>query len=398
MNTQLTSNELRSPALRARRGFTFAEILLAMSLMLVIIGLSTQLFRKQSRAVADQSGRLDAQQNSRFALSMIDRELRMAGVGVVDAQPLLVQAAPLAVTFNADLVALDTGDKGAVYINPDADSLATIVFHRSRKVLLPTSTTQYPDSTFKTSTGAPSSAETISYWLSTDSSSTITNAYILWRRANDRTPKMVARGIIVAPTDTVFQYFRVDSSSTLVPLTAAQLPLLHVSTGHGTTADTGKLAWIDSVREVTIRLKSVYHDPRSGKDIIRRLETTVHLMNAGLIHRTTCGQPPIAVAVTSVVTPANGVTVPQTFVTVAWTPSIDDGAGENDVQRYAIYRRLSPATDWDDPITSVPAGSATYSFIDTDVQSGQTWVYGVAAQDCTPTLSSIGTAAPLVIP
>ena len=39
-------------------------------------------------------------------------------------------------------------------------------------------------------------------------------------------------------------------------------------------------------------------------------------MNAGLLHHTTCGQPPIApTAVTATVTAANGTTVPQTYVT-----------------------------------------------------------------------------------
>jgi prepilin-type N-terminal cleavage/methylation domain-containing protein len=383
---------------RPRHGFSLVEVLLAMSLMLVIIGLSTQLFRKQSSAVATQAGKLDAQQNSRFAMSMIDRELRIAGVGVVDAQPLLVQAAPLALTFNADLAALDTGDKSAVYINPDADSSAVDVLRSSNKITLPTSSTQYPDTTYIKSVGVPSDAETISYWLSKDSTSSHSNEYILFRRANARPVRVVAKGIIVNPTDTVFQYFRPDSTGALQPVTVAQLPLLHPAITHGAASDTGKRAWIDSVRTVKVTLQSVYHDPRTGKDVLRTLRTTVHLMNAGLIHRSTCGQPPIAVAVTAVVTPADGITVPQTYVTVAWTPSIDDGAGENDVQRYAIYRKLSTVTDFDEPLTSVPAGASSYSFADTDVQSGQSWVYGVAAQDCTPLSSAIGTATAVTIP
>lgn len=387
-----------TPALRARRGFTLAEVVLAMSLMLVLIGLSTQLFQKQSRAVATQAGRLDAQQNSRFAMSMIDRELRIAGVGVVDAQPLLVQAAPLAITFNADLAALDTGDKGAVYINPDADSAAVDVLRNSEKVTLPTSTNQYPDSTYMQNGGVPSNAETISYWLSHDSTSSYTNEYILFRRANARPAKVVAKGIVVNPGDTVFQYFKADSSGTLHAVPIASLPLIHFAAMHGSAADTGTSSWTDSLREVKVTLVSVYHDPRTGKDVTRKMQSIVHLMNAGLIHRSTCGQPPIAVAVTATLTPADGITVMQPFVTIAWSPSVDDGSGENDVERYAIYRRLSSATTFDEPLTSVPAGSASYSFVDSDLQSGQSWIYGVAAQDCTPSSSSIGTAPAVVIP
>ena len=50
------------------------------------------MFRMQSMSVSTQTGRLDAQQNSRFAMSMLERELRVAGAGVADQQPLLVMA------------------------------------------------------------------------------------------------------------------------------------------------------------------------------------------------------------------------------------------------------------------------------------------------------------------
>src|ERR1700759_3650812 len=122
---------------RARRGFTLIEIMISMTLMLTIIGLSTQLFRKQANAVAQQSGRLDAQQNSRFAVSMLERELRVAGMGVVDQQPLLVMAGPTSITFNADLAALDTGALGAVNINPDADSAPVGVWRSAGRLQLP---------------------------------------------------------------------------------------------------------------------------------------------------------------------------------------------------------------------------------------------------------------------
>ena len=176
-------------------------MLLSMSLMLAILGMSTQLFRKQSNAVSSQAGRLDAQQNSRFALSAIERELRVAGVGVADAQPILVQAGALAITFNADLVSPDTGDLGAVYINPDADSAGVDLLRTNEKITLPGTTKLYPDTNYMQNTGVPSNAETISFWLSQDSTSTHSNEYILFRRVNARPPKVVARGIIYDPAD-----------------------------------------------------------------------------------------------------------------------------------------------------------------------------------------------------
>ncbi len=389
---------MQPSSLRVRRGFTLAEMVLAMSLMLTLVGLSVQLFQKQSSSVSTQAGRLDAQSNSRFALSMLDRELRVAGVGVADVQPLLVQAGAVALTFNADLVALDTGDLGAVYINPDADSAGVSVMRTSNKITLPGMARQYPDTTYLQNVGVPSNAETISYWLSHDSTSSRSNEYILFRRLNARPAKVVARGIIYNTGDTIFQYFKSDTTGALTAIPSSLLPLVHSAPIHGAQADTGRAALVDSIRQVKVQFTSVYHDKRTNSDTYRRMQTTIRLMNAGLIHHTTCGAAPIGVTPAATVTAANGSSVPQTFVTISWTASVDDGAGEKDVERYAIYRRLQSVASFDQPFASVPAGSATYSFQDTDVTSGQVWVYGVAAQDCTPASSPVGNTSSVSIP
>src|SRR5579884_1270528 len=147
---------------RARRGFTMVELMLSVSLMLAVFGMSLQLFRNQSKSMATQSGRLSSQQNARFAIASLDRELRAAGIGVVDAQPLLVMAAPLAITFNADLVSIDTGDLGAVYIDQTADSAGVDVMRTSEKLALPLNAKLYPDTTYMQASGVPSLAETVS--------------------------------------------------------------------------------------------------------------------------------------------------------------------------------------------------------------------------------------------
>lgn len=385
-------------SLRARRGFTIIEVLISMALMLAVIGMSTQLFRRQSAAVSMQAGRLDAQQNSRFAIANLDRELRMAGGGVADKQPLLVMAGPTAVTFNADLVALDTGDLAAVYINPDADSDAVNVLRSTNKITLPGTTKLYPDTTYMQNVGVPSLAETISYWLSKDSTSTRNNEYILFRRANARPPRVVARGILYNPGDTIFRYYKADTTGALVPISGALLPLIHTAPIHGTNADTGKSALTDSIRQVRVQFTSIFHDPRTGKDVTRRMQSTIRLMNAGLIRHTTCGNAPLGVTPTATVTAANGTTVLQTYVTISWSKSIDETTGEKDVERYAIYRRLSSSPTFDEPFASVPAGQSSYTFTDSDVTSGQSLVYGVTALDCTPLASPMGQTSTVVIP
>jgi hypothetical protein len=77
---------------------------------------------------------------------------------------------------------------------------------------------------------------------------------------------------------------------------------------------------------------------------------------------------------------------------------VDDGAGEKDVERYAIYRRLVSQTDFGEPIASIVGGHSTYSFIDTDLQTGQQWIYGVSALDCSPSNSAMASATVVTIP
>lgn len=386
---------------RARRGFTLIEIMISMTLMLTIIGLSTQLFRKQANAVAQQGGRLDAQQNSRFAISSLERELRVAGVGVVDQQPLMVMAGATALTFNANLVALDTGDFGSVYINPDADSASASVWRRADRMQLPGTTAFYPNSTYVKAAGVFSDAETITYYLVADSSTSYANEYILWRRVNARPPRMIARGIFYRPgTDTLFRYFKSDTLGTLTEIPRSTLPIVHTATVHGTQADTGLSAMTDSIRQVRAQFTSIVHHSAAANDTsTRRLNLTIKLMNAGLIHHSACGSVPIApTGVTATVTPANGTTVLQTYVTIRWTASVDDGGGERDVERYAIYRRLTSQATFDQPLGSLVGGHANYSFIDTDLQSGQQWVYGITALDCSPANSAMVSSSTASIP
>ena len=55
--------------------------------------------------------------------------------------------------------------------------------------------------------------------------------------------------------------------------------------------------------------------------------------------------------------------------------------------------------DWGDPYLSLPpAGTANYTYTDRDVTSGAQYVYGLAAQDCTPLNSGRVPSAPVAIP
>jgi hypothetical protein len=119
-------------------------------------------------------------------------------------------------------------------------------------------------------------------------------------------------------------------------------------------------------------------------------------MNAGLLHLSACGSKPLPAASPTVAqsSPSAGVHV----VTVSWTRSGDDASGEKDIERYAIFRRPAAAAQMNEALGSVPAAAAgSYSYTDLGAQAGVSYVYGVAAQDCTPAVSDIVVTSPITI-
>jgi prepilin-type N-terminal cleavage/methylation domain-containing protein len=382
--------------MKARKGFSLIELIVAMTMIIIVVSMATRYFMQQTRMLSNQSGRLEAQQNAQFSLANLDREIRVAGIGVVDAQPILVQAEPRAITINADLVSRVVNDPSAVYIDIDVDSANTLAYPMMDKKLLPLSTTkQYPDTNYYLAAGVLSRAETISFWVSQDSTSPDPQEYLLFRRINGSDPKVVARSLRVKSNDTIFQYFKKDTLGNLIAVGTAQLPVYHLAKIHGSTADTGKSALADSIKAVRVRMTAMFRD-RNGVQIIRRIDQTIQLMNAGLIHRNSCGEAPIGPSPSAAVgtDPATG----DPMVTVTWPKSSDEGSGEKDVERYSIFKRASGAAAFGEPLASIPAGSATYSFVDPSVEHGESYVYGITAQDCTPMVSSMSSTGTVTIP
>jgi hypothetical protein len=286
------------------------------------------------------------------------------------------------------------GDQSAVYVDTAADGASTMVFHSSDKRYLPRSTFTYPDSTHMRTAGAPSGAETVSYWISADSSSPYANEYVMFRRVNAGEARVVTKGIVKTANDTLFQYFKPDSAGNMIAIAADKLPAYHNAKTHGMPSDTGRFALVDSVLSLRVRMTVVYHGVKG--DVTRRLDTTIRLMNAGLIRRSTCGEPPLGVSPSAV---AALDSLGNPFVTISFAKSGDEDDAEKDVEKYALYRRPAGSSGTaSEPFASIPAGSSTYSFVDTDVATGQQWLYGAAAQDCTPTTGSVAWTSTITIP
>jgi Tfp pilus assembly protein PilE len=386
---------------RTRRGFTVAELVVAVTLVALVFAVAIPFFQAQARAVSLHAGRLDTQLNARFGLTTIERDLRTAGVGVVDAQPLLVEAAPLAVTFNADLVTLgDSTDASAVYVDQDASPNSVGGMKKTAKVRLPATNAFYPDCTFVQtgSPGTPTRAETISFYAAPDAASGRADQYILWRRVNTEPAEVVARGIVVPAGGSIFRYFKADSIGRLVEVHRDSMPLRHSAPMHGAATDVGRSALSDSVRVVTVQLVSRLYDRRARKDVIDTARTSVRLVNAGLLNRSTCGEQPLFGSVVFALAdndPGDGTA----RVRVWWSPATDETGGEKDVERYVIYRRLAADPMYGEPFTSVAAGAgAVYTLFDTQVARGAQYVYAVAAQDCTPSNSPLRESAAVLVP
>jgi prepilin-type N-terminal cleavage/methylation domain-containing protein len=393
-----------------RRGFTLIEMLISVTLLLFITGAAVQFLRKQTNLVTSTTAKMDALQNAEFASTQLERELREAGAGVVDKQPMLVQVDSEAITFNANMVSIDSGDVRAVYQMTDADTNGVRVMWKQERRLLPNlpdvAKYYYPDTTYASGAVA-SGAETISYFFRPDSTTANTgNDYILMRRVNGRAATLVARGIVKDTRDTFpfFTYYKADSTNTLKPILESKMPLVHAML-HGSTADTGSSAVTDSIRAVRIHFLAATRDwskdRRFGKDTIayRTVEVQVRLMNSGLLRFNSCGLEPLPATAptltTNVPAPANG----KYWVQVDWTPSPDDNqAGERDVERYAIFRRRDTDIQFGDPIASIGASKLSYTWVDTAVIPGATYVYGIAPQDCTPQMAkTVNASAPITV-
>lgn len=327
---------------RAARGFTLIEILVAMGLTLAVFAITLPFLRVQTRALGLNAGRLDAEQIARYAQRAIDRDLRLA---TADAgQPLLVLAGPMAVSFNANLVAADATDPDAVDVAPGAATTLTDAWRLPDAAVLPRTARAYPTQDYLDADGVISRNETISYFLHPDTVSGQPELYVLYRRVNARDSVQIVRSLHV-PADSAFFSYHRSVSGTLARIAEARLPLYWDSTA------------IDSVQVVGIRAAGFYRNNAAGTEVIRTVPWRTVVPNAR--GRTPLGCPSAPGAASSVghdkVADASGYRVE-----VGWDASGDDGSGTEQVTHYLVGQRLESGTEWQ-VIAAVPArGTSAY--------------------------------------
>lgn len=374
------------------RGMTLVEMMLALLVFSFVMAATLTFLKAQSRSFALGSERVSMYQNTRYILNEMEKDLRTAGAGTSDAQPQMIYAGPSVVAFNANYWTNTAGDVYAVYYNPDAPDSLVQALRQSQKYTLPETAFGYPDTSYLVS-GLNSGAETIIFYFALDTSTARTDDYMLYRKVNAGTAEVVARNILQTGTTPFLQYYKEitpfgGAPHTIALVPAATLPLMHTVKIHLAPTDTGPAAIIDSVRAVRVNFTAT--NGRTGTaERLRTLSRMILLPNAGLANTKSCGDPP-QLGVTPV---ALVVTVGTTqTVKLTWTPATDETAGEKDVERYVVWRRPTASPDWGDPIVSIPSGLAVYQYSDATVTPGTQYVYALAAQDCTPSLSTIASS------
>lgn len=382
-----------------RRGMTLIEMIMALVIFSLVMAGALGMLRAESASFALGSDRTAMNQNGRFALNEMEKDLRTSGTSAPDVQPQIIYIADQVMAFNANYTTSTPDDVEAVYYNPDAPASAVMAMRTTAKLTIPFTSIQYPDSNY--SIGATnSSAETIIFYFVQDSSTPRADDYSLYRTVNTLTPELVSTNILKTTGLPFFQYFKITTTAGTLSQTIGQitsgLPWRHTVPVHLGINDTGAVARIDSIRAVRVNF-TVSNGKAGTAERLRTLSRLIRLPNVGLVNTKSCGDAPIFVATPSALNAfaADGIT---RVVTIRFVASVDENGGERDVERYVIWRKRSTETEWGDPYVTLPGGAGPYIYTDYGITSGAAYSYAVAAQDCTPTISGLRTSPLVTIP
>lgn len=348
------------------------EMIFAVSITVLVFAIAVPFFRAQTRAMDVGGGRLDAFQSARYAVARIEADLRNAAGDI--GQPLIVQAAPMALSFNANrLGRTTTTDPNASYWDSSYDTLWTQSWMVSRAAYLPRSSKTYPTVAYTDPNGVTGKAETIQYFLRADTAGGNSNLYVLYRRVNDRDSTLVTRNLYV-PSDSnfFFQYFSTNGSGTTAAIANASLPIYW----------NDSLSRADSITAVRVRATGRFWDARNRQDVKRDLFVTIKLRNAFRLLNASCGAVPAtpdSLGVTVETAPAGQ----KLDVRLDWSGVAGDSTTPRDVRQYVLYRRQNTSTTWT-AIASRPARrSSAYRYQDFALPiTAGTYEYGLAARDC----------------
>lgn len=380
-----------------RGGFSLVELLIAMTVLTVVMGAALGVLRSESDALREGVDRLEVTQNLRFGANAVEKDLKTTGAHVPDDQPRLVYADEDVVAFNADFATNVAGEKNAVYYDPDAPDAEVRALVEDRKITIPNGTFEYPERDYESGPGTNSPAETLIFFFTPDSSTDRDDDWALYRQVNDREPELVSRHLLRAEGSQPFlEYHKLvdpeDDDPRIETVAPGDLPLAHPAPTHGSGADD---AAIDSVRAVRLRMAAT-NGKTGDEEEVRSVTRMIRIPNMGIERKRVCGADPVPVSVSATPQVKKG----QSTILVEWDASADQESGDEDIVRYMIWKRKASASDWGPPLVAVPMGKdqLAYSYRDSQVTPKEDYAYAVAAQDCTPALSTKASAGPVTAP
>lgn len=378
---------------------TLVEVLIALTIFGVIVTAALSFMSQQNTAFQTAVDRMGALRNVRYAVTLLAQDLETLGTNVPGQQPSLVYADSSVITFAADYATNVANDPFAVFYTPGAPNGQVRAPAAADTFVIPTTSVVTPDTVYLVGPGVMSPAELISFYFQADGSTSRNDDYALFRQVNGGTPEVVARQILRLDNEPFFAYERevLDTLGDLhiQDVARSELPIHHSVAIHLSQADTGALALADSVRAVRISLRG--SNGLSG-DEERLVDTQRRIVfpNAGAAVLSTCGSAPLyGDTITATATTLAG---GEAAIDLEWVSAVDEGGGEADVVRYVLWRRANGSSDWGEPFVAIPAGDTVYTYQDATVESGNIYEFGLAAQDCTPTLSALVSTGLVTVP
>ncbi len=368
---------------RGESGFSLIEMMIAIVILSVVMGAAVSLMRSQSRNFARGGNRMELTQNLRYTVSSMERLVRTLGGGIGTGQPMLVYAGSDVFTFNGNY-ASRLPDGVAVYINPDIPAAAELSLTTATPITLPNTAINYPVADYFWGGATQSRAETISIYFRPDSSTADATDFVMLQRINATRSELIARNLRAYPGRPFFEYWW-DSTTALglttyKQLAAARIPVRNLVIG-------GATSLADSIRTVRLNLV-VTNGDLTVDSTSRRVSTMFQIPNNGLAPITTCGDTPLSpsgVLATDTVGQGSG------GVLLSWSTTPDELGGERDISQYNLYYRLQAALTWT-PLTTQAPGFSPYSTSVT-LMDDSTYVFAVAALDCSPAESPLVTSA-----
>ena len=380
------------------RGFSLVEVMLVLSIFGFIVAGAMGFMAAQSKAFYRGTERMTALQNLRFTLDRLETDIQTAGTNLPQGQPWMMYAGENVVAFSGDYNTNVANNIGAVFYDPAAPTGAVSALRTP--VTIPGTSFTIGDTVYHDPPGSgnPSGAETLIFFFTEDTATARTDDYALYRQVNATTPELVSRNLLHLDSEPFFRYFYQKDSTGVASfndsIPSNQLPLMHVAKEEESVADTGQSAQLDLFRSVRVQVRGT-NGLTGPEERTADLSLMIDMRNARYPRLQSCGDDPILG--TAGFSAMDVDTAGSDAVLLQWNPATDETMGERDVIRYTIWRRLAATPSFSDPYLSIPAGAPTYSYLDTGVEVGDTYVYAVAAQDCTPTLSGMLEAAPVTV-